>query len=64
MRMPQGNRPRLMGIMPELFGRHKTYPDIISEPHWYFSGDDEFLLMMTGISVGGDGAVRGQHHHR
>ncbi|BBM66364.1 hypothetical protein VA249_30100 [Vibrio alfacsensis] len=48
----QGNRPRLMGIIPELFGRHKTYPDIISEPHWYFSDDDEFLLLMTAISVG------------
>ncbi|EPP5594124.1 host specificity factor TipJ family phage tail protein [Vibrio cholerae] len=48
----QGNQPRLMGIIPELFGRHKTYPDIISEPHWYFSGDDEFLLMMTSIGVG------------
>lgn len=48
----QGNRPRLMGIIPELFGRHKTYPDIISEPHWYFSDDDEYLMMMTAISVG------------
>lgn len=48
----QGNRPRLMGIIPELFGRHKTYPDTISEPHWYFSDDDEFLLLMTAISVG------------
>lgn len=48
----QGNQPRLMGIIPELFGRHKTYPDIISEPHWYFSEDDEFLLLMTSVSVG------------
>ncbi|OCH31981.1 hypothetical protein A6E13_15800 [Aliivibrio fischeri] len=48
----QGNRPRLMGIIPELFGRHKTFPDIISEPHWYFSDDDEFLLLMTSVSVG------------
>ncbi|KGK20951.1 host specificity factor TipJ family phage tail protein [Vibrio navarrensis] len=48
----QGNRPRLMGIIPELFGRHKTYPDIISEPQWYFSDDDEFMLLMTAVSVG------------
>ncbi|HIF9260464.1 TPA: host specificity factor TipJ family phage tail protein [Photobacterium damselae] len=48
----QGNQARLMGIIPELFGRHKTYPDLISEPHWYFFDDDEFLLMNTAISVG------------
>ncbi|EAS76948.1 hypothetical protein V12G01_16917 [Vibrio alginolyticus 12G01] len=48
----QGNRVRLMGVIPELFGRHKTFPDIISEPHWYFSEDEEYLLMMTAIGNG------------
>ncbi|MEI8598932.1 hypothetical protein P4S64_19030 [Vibrio sp. M60_M31a] len=31
-----------MGIIPELFGRHKTFPDIISEQHWYYSEDEEY----------------------
>ncbi len=48
----QGNRARLMGIIPELFGRHKTFPDIISEQHWYFSEDEEYLLMMTSLGNG------------
>lgn len=32
----QGNRPKLGDVIPEIAGRHKTYPDIISAPRRYF----------------------------
>ncbi|GAA4879749.1 host specificity factor TipJ family phage tail protein [Ferrimonas pelagia] len=48
----QGNQIRLMGVVPELFGTHGTFPSLICQPHRYFEGDAEYLLLMTLVSRG------------
>jgi hypothetical protein len=48
----QGNEPRLMGCIPQLFGKHKIYPDLITEPEWFYSGDEEYLHLALAVSVG------------
>ncbi|UTV30154.1 host specificity factor TipJ family phage tail protein [Photobacterium atrarenae] len=48
----QGNRPRLMGIIPEIFGTHKVYFDLLNAQHRYYSNDEEYLLMFCAIGVG------------
>src|SRR5690625_3212995 len=32
----QGNRPKLGDVIPEIAGRHKTYPDYLTAPRRYF----------------------------
>ncbi|OCH31793.1 hypothetical protein A6E13_16350 [Aliivibrio fischeri] len=48
----QGNQVRLMGIIPELFGTHATYPSLINQAHRYYYDDDEYLLLMTMVTRG------------
>ncbi len=48
----QGNQPKLMGIVPEIFGTHKTYFDLLNAPHRYYSGDEEYLLMFCSVGMG------------
>jgi hypothetical protein len=48
----QGNQPKLMGIVPEIFGSHKTYFDLLNAPHRYYSDDEEYLLMFCSVGVG------------
>lgn len=48
----QGNQVRLMGIIPEIFGTHATYPCLINQAHRYYYDDDEYLLLMTMIGRG------------
>jgi len=48
----QGNSVRLMGIIPELFGRHKTYPDLLSAPHRYYQNNDQYIDLMLAVGVG------------
>ncbi|STQ75547.1 host specificity factor TipJ family phage tail protein [Grimontia hollisae] len=48
----QGNRPKLMGVIPQIFGTHKTYFDMLAAPHWYYSNDDEYLMMFCCVGKG------------
>ena len=48
----QGNQVRLMGCVPEIFGRMGTYPCLINAPHRYYFDDEEYLLLMTMVSRG------------
>lgn len=48
----QGNRVRMMGILPELFGTHGTFPCLVNPPHRYYFEDNEYLLLMTFVSCG------------
>lgn len=48
----QGNKPKLMGVIPELFGRHKTYPDLLSQPHRYYEYNDQYIELMLAVGVG------------
>ncbi|WP_417448401.1 host specificity factor TipJ family phage tail protein [Idiomarina abyssalis] len=48
----QGNRPRLMGIIPEIFGTHKVYFDLLNAQHRYYSNDEEYLLMFCAVGCG------------
>lgn len=48
----QGNKPRLMGIIPELFGTHKTYPDLLSQPHRYYEDNDQYIELLLAVGVG------------
>ncbi len=48
----QGNKPKLMGIIPELFGTHKTYPDLLSAPYKYYQDNDQYIELMLCVGVG------------
>jgi len=48
----QGNKPRLMGIIPELFGTHKTFPDLLSAPHRFYENNDQYIELMLSVGVG------------
>lgn len=48
----QGNKARLMGIIPELFGRHKTYPDMLCQPHRYYQDHDQYIELFLSAGVG------------
>ncbi|EJS0370527.1 hypothetical protein NXE13_001826 [Vibrio alginolyticus] len=48
----QGNQVRMMGVVPELFGTHGTFPCLINPPHRYYYDDSEYLLLMTMVSRG------------
>ena len=48
----QGNQIRLMGIIPEVFGTHATYPSLINMAHRYYFNDDEYLLLFTMVGIG------------
>lgn len=48
----QGNQVRMMGVVPELFGTHGTFPCLVNPAHRYYYNDDEYLLLMTMVSRG------------
>ena len=48
----QGNRPRLMGIIPELAGRHKTFPDHLTMPHRQYINNEQWIYLMLAVGVG------------
>ncbi|NRA56229.1 MAG: hypothetical protein HRU23_18970 [Gammaproteobacteria bacterium] len=48
----QGNRPRLMGIIPELAGRHKIFPDLLSQPRRQFINNEQWQFLMVAVGVG------------
>lgn len=48
----QGNRPRLMGVIPEIAGRHKIYPDLLNQPRKDFINNEQWLYLMMAVGVG------------
>jgi hypothetical protein len=48
----QGNKPKLMGPWPELFGFHKTYPDLIASPWRKFVAHEEWKYILLAVTNG------------
>lgn len=48
----QGNRPRLMGIIPEIAGRHKTFPDHLNMARREFIDNEQWIYLMLSVGVG------------
>lgn len=48
----QGNRPRLMGVVPEIAGRHKHYPDLLNNPRREYIDHQQWIYLMLCIGVG------------
>lgn len=48
----QGNKPRLMGIIPEGAGRHKIYPDYLTMPRREYIDNEQWLYLMLSVGVG------------
>lgn len=48
----QGNSARLNGIIPEIFGTHKYFPDLLSAPYRYFENDEQYIVLIMCLGVG------------
>lgn len=48
----QGNRPRLMGVIPELAGTHKIFPDHLNMPRREFIDNEQWIYLMLSVGVG------------
>lgn len=48
----QGNRPKLMGVVPELGGEHKMFPDYLVPTRRQSDGRDEYFFALLCVSVG------------
>jgi hypothetical protein len=48
----QGNQPKLMGVIPELAGRHKVFPDLLNQPRYEYIDNEQWLYLMVAVSVG------------
>ena len=48
----QGNRPRLMGVVPVMFGRHKIYADYLNQPKIVYNNNEQVLQAMLSLGVG------------
>ena len=48
----QSNSARLNGIIPQLFGTHKYYPDLLAQPFKAYEADVEYLHMLFSCGVG------------
>ncbi|WP_226649675.1 hypothetical protein, partial [Microbulbifer variabilis] len=48
----QGNQARLMGVVPEIAGRHKVFPDLLCQPRREYIGNDQYLYLMMAVGVG------------
>lgn len=48
----QGNRPRLMGTAPFLFGRHKVYPDYLLPPRIEYIDNKQYYYAFLSVAVG------------
>ena len=42
----QGNKPRLMGVIPESAGRHLIYPDYLTMPRREYINNEQWLYLM------------------
>lgn len=48
----QGNKPRLMGVIPEVAGRHKVFPDLLCQPRREYIDNEQWLHLMMAVGVG------------
>ncbi len=48
----QGNRPRLGGVVPEIFGEHRYFPDHISTPRRYYADNKQYLDLLMSVGRG------------
>jgi hypothetical protein len=48
----QGNRPRLMGVIPELAGRHKIFPDHLNMPRREYLNNEQWIYLMMSAGAG------------
>lgn len=48
----QGNKPRLMGIIPEGAGRHLIYPDYLTMPRREYINNEQWLYLMLSVGSG------------
>lgn len=48
----QGNQPRLMGVIPRLFGRHKMFPDYLTAPYRLYEGNAEYFYAFMCVCKG------------
>lgn len=48
----QGNKPRLMGIIPESAGRHLIFPDYLTMPRREYINNEQWLYLMLCVGKG------------
>lgn len=48
----QGNKPKLMGIVPEGAGRHKIFPDYLTMPRREYIDNEQWLYLMLSVGAG------------
>lgn len=48
----QGNKPKLMGIIPEGAGRHQYFPDYLTMPRREYIANEEWLYLMLCVGKG------------
>lgn len=48
----QGNKPRLMGIIPEIAGRHLIFPDYLTMPRREYINNEQWLYLMLCVGKG------------
>lgn len=48
----QGNRPRLMGTVPVLFGRHKIFPDYLLPPRIEYINNEQVYYALLSVAAG------------
>lgn len=48
----QGNRARLMGIIPEQAGTHKSFPDYLCQPRAFYLNDEQWKYIFVSLGVG------------
>ncbi|MCL1126439.1 host specificity factor TipJ family phage tail protein [Shewanella surugensis] len=48
----QGNKPRLMGVIPEIAGHHKVFPDYLNIPRRENIDNEQWLYLFVCVGVG------------
>lgn len=48
----QGNKPKLMGVIPQIAGRHQYFPDYLSMPRKEYIDNEEWLYLMLCVGWG------------
>ena len=48
----QGNKPKLMGIIPECAGRHRIFPDYLTMPRREYIDNEQWLYLMLCVGKG------------
>ena len=48
----QGNRVRLMGVVPEHLGEHLNYPDVLNTPRQHYQNDESWKYFLLCVGQG------------